>query len=226
MTVFEPADGPGRLAHAARPPRTERAFRVARRHRLFVRLLRVFIPGSAVLLLGAFVAKIFVTTLTSVGPIAFESLSLEDGALVMVNPTLTGIDRNERAYSLSAQEASQQLDQTELIDLAGINAVLAVDPQQDAQVIAGNGQFNQEEETLNLFNGVNVRTTTGYEVRLADAFVELDAGRVTSDNAVEIDLLNGTLNATGVEIIERGDIIRFTGPITLDLHMRAQEAAE
>ena len=42
-------------------------------------------------------------------------------------------------------------------------------------------------------------------------------GNVLSDQPVEIKLPNGTLTANGMEIVDSGDVVRFTRGVVLDL---------
>lgn len=203
--------------------RQARAFRAARRHSIAVRVLRFAFPATAFALAAVFLAIVLLPRAGSFGPVTFDAVRVTDGALVMENPRLSGIDRNERAYNLSAEAASQQIGRTDIVDLEKIDATLAVDPTQDARIQAGSGRFDQEAETLVLKDGVNVATSTGYKVSVADASVDLNAGTVESGEPITVEMLNGTLNAAGVSITERGEIVRFTGPVRMIMQMHGRD---
>lgn len=203
--------------------RNDLAFEAARRHSFIVRSLRILLPLVIVLAGLGFAGSVLWKRTFDFGPVAFDSLTISDGALVMENPRMSGIDRNERSYRLSALTASQKLGQSDLVDLTGINASLAVDPKNDARILSQSGIFNQAEETLLLYDGVNVATTSGYVVKLRDADVDLNEGIVTSDKPLTIEMLNGTLDAKGVRITERGELITFTGRVNMLMQVHGRD---
>lgn len=203
--------------------RQQRAFRDARRHSRNVRFLRMVMPASFGLVAIVFVANILLNTRTDFGDISFESLSITDGALVMEGPRLKGIDRNERAYTLAAEQASQKIGQDDIVDLVGIDATMAVDPQTNARILSRKGRFNQKNETIYLYDGVDVATNSGYRVSLTDADVDLNEGVVESDQPLTVEMLNGTLRAKGVEIANRGEVVTFKGRVDMRLRLHGKD---
>ncbi|MEM6614902.1 MAG: LPS export ABC transporter periplasmic protein LptC [Pseudomonadota bacterium] len=199
-----------------------RAIKGAKRHSYAVRLLRVVLPGATAGLLSLFLLSVLVSETTQIGPVTVDAIRIDEGALVMENPRMTGLDQNERAYALRADQASQRLDNSNQIDLEGIDATLAVDQIQDARIKAVGGLFDQEAEILNLFGGVNVVTTGGYVADIQTARVDLNAGAVTSQDPVKIDMLNGTLNAGGIEITDNGAVLKFSSPVRLVTRMQSE----
>ncbi|MCB1490278.1 MAG: LPS export ABC transporter periplasmic protein LptC [Rhodobiaceae bacterium] len=203
--------------------RQTRAFRAARRHTVFVRILRLTLPGLALFGSLAFVVSILWRPSVDFPEVSFDSLKITDGALVMEGPRLSGIDREARAYTLSADQASQKIGQTEVVDLTGIDATMAVDKDMNARVQSAEGTFNQKDETLYLYDGVDVSTNTGYKVRLKDAHVDLDSGTVTSDEPVSVDMLNGTLDAKGITLSDRGEVVTFKGRVKMVMQMHGRD---
>ena len=51
--------------------------------------------------------------------------------------------------------------------------------------------------------------TSGYRARLSEAMVDIRKGNVVSEHPVEVKMLQGTLNANRLEIIDSGDLVRF-----------------
>jgi lipopolysaccharide export system protein LptC len=62
-----------------------------------------------------------------------------------------------------------------------------------------------------------MQSSTGYEARLTRAIVDMAGGSVTSDEPVAVKLLNGTLNANRLRIINSGEVVRFEGNVVMDL---------
>lgn len=197
------------------------ALRVARRHTFLVRTLRLALPILVVVSLLLFVGSILLKR-QNFGPISYESITLNDGVLVMEGPKLSGLDEESRAYTLTAKQASQKVGQSDEIDLVGIDASLSVDRSTTARVQSAKGVFNQADDTLYLHDGVEVSTDSGYRVQLADANVDLNAGRVSSQKPVTVDMLNGTMNATGIKVVDRGELITFTGRVTMVMQMHGR----
>lgn len=210
------------IADTASESDRQKAFLAARRHAVRVRVMRIALPVIAVLITAGLAVSAFRPENIEIGPVAFDALELQDGALVMENPRLSGVDRNARAYTLTAVSAAQHLDRPSVVELTAIDAQLAVDSETTARVLADRGEFDQGEENLHLFNGVNVTASNGYQVRMHDAFVDLKDGEMVSHNPVAIDMLNGTLTANGVRIVDRGALIRFNGGVSLTLYLRPQ----
>ena len=52
-------------------------------------------------------------------------------------------------------------------------------------------------------------------------------GSIVSQSPVELQMLNGTLNANRLEVDDRGDVIRFGGGVVMNLTLdNAQQGAK
>jgi len=80
---------------------------------------------------------------------------------------------------------------------------------------------------LELRKDVLLQSSTGYEARLTRAFVDMAKGTVTSDEHIDVKLLNGTLTADRLRITEAGEIVRFEGNVVMNLdNLSAGEASD
>ena len=71
-----------------------------------------------------------------------------------------------------------------------------------------------------------LRTTTGYEARLSQAFVDMVRNTVDSDEHVDVKLTNGTLSADRLRITDGGEVIRFEGNVVMHLdHLGTDDGA-
>ena len=59
--------------------------------------------------------------------------------------------------------------------------------------------------------------STGYEARLSQAFVDIGKGTVTSEEHVDVKLLNGTLTSDRLRITGGGEVVRFEGNVVMNL---------
>jgi lipopolysaccharide export system protein LptC len=68
-----------------------------------------------------------------------------------------------------------------------------------------------------LKDNIFLQSSTGYEARLSQARVDMAKGTVTSNEPVAVKLLNGTLDAQGLEITQNGEVVRFEGGVSMIL---------
>jgi lipopolysaccharide export system protein LptC len=82
---------------------------------------------------------------------------------------------------------------------------------------ATSGLFDTKSQVLNLTDRIFLQSSTGYEARLTQARVDMANGTVTSDQPVAVKLLNGTLDAQRLEIVDNGELVRFEGGVSMIL---------
>ena len=81
------------------------------------------------------------------------------------------------------------------------------------------GVFNTKTQVLDLRKDIFMQSSTGYEARLTHAIVDMGRGTVTSDQPVDVKLLNGTLTADTMQVTEKGDVVRFDKNVVMHLVM-------
>jgi lipopolysaccharide export system protein LptC len=196
----------------------DRAFRTAARHSSRVRLLRVAVPTLVVFaLLAAGLAAWFNPLRLIKLPKVAGALGISGTRITMQLPRLSGFTRDSRAYQLTAQTADQDLTRPDAVELKGIAAKVQMQDQTTVEMSAAAGLYNTKADTVLLSNDVRLKSSNGYEARLTDALVDMHSGHVTSQQPVEVKLLNGVLNAKGIEVIDSGNLIRFDGGVVMDM---------
>jgi len=98
---------------------------------------------------------------------------------------------------------------------------------QDSDVVvitAKSGTYNTKGDTIVLREHVVVTSANGYNAKLTEASVDMKKGNMQSDRPVEIKLPNGTLTANGMEIIDSGDLVRFTRGVVFNLDAEPSSA--
>lgn len=207
---------------------SERAFRVARRHSRIVRLLRVAIP----LVVLAALAGIFVVTyfnplrMLKKLPIDISDLVVNGSKVTMEQPRLSGFTNDARAYELSADAAAQDLSKPDLVELRHLHAKVQMQDKTTIEMSADNGIYDSKSEMLKLDRNILLSSSNGYKGRLSQAVVDIKKGNVISDQPVELELLQGTLNAKRLEIIDSGDVVRFHGGVTMILMFNDSDKAK
>src|SRR6202022_529455 len=104
-------------------------------------------------------------------------------------------------------------------------AKILMEDQSTVTLDALNGLFDTKEQLLNLHKDIFLQTSTGYEARLSQAFVDMGKGTVTSDEHVDVKLLNGTLTADKLRIFNGGEVVRFEGNVVMNLDKLGDESA-
>jgi lipopolysaccharide export system protein LptC len=222
LTSISFAGEDGGVALPARPPaKSDRLYRRALRHSRRVRLLRVCLLGAVVVVVAGLVVDNY---LPSVGvmhlPAEIANVLIQGPKIIMQKPRLTGYTGDGRAYQLSAEEAAQDVTKPDFVQLERIRAKMEMADKSTVDLWADDGVYDMKGDIITLNNNIRLVSSTGYEARLSEAVVDVRKGNVVSKTPVWVKLLDGTLDANRLEIIDKGDVARFIG----DVHMVLQSA--
>jgi lipopolysaccharide export system protein LptC len=135
----------------------------------------------------------------------------------MESPHLSGYTPDRRPYELWAKTATQDLTDPDHVDLKTLRAKVLMEDRTTLTLDARNGLFDTKEQLLDLHKDIFLQSSTGYEARLTQASVDMGRGTVTSDEHVDVKLLNGTLTADKLRITGGGEIVRFEGNVVMNL---------
>ena len=198
---------------------SERAFRAARRHSRLVRMLRISIPAVVVLGTTVIVLITYFNPLRMLGPLPIDvgSLVVSGSKITMEHPRLSGFTNDARAYELSADAAKQDLTKPDLIELRNLRATVEMQDKATIEMLATTGTYDSKGEILKLDQNIVLSSSTGYSGHLSEAMIDMRKGYVVSKHPVELQLLQGTLNANRLEIIDSGDLVRFDGGVNMTL---------
>jgi lipopolysaccharide export system protein LptC len=103
------------------------------------------------------------------------------------------------------------------LDLKTIRAKLLAEDQSTVTLVARTGQMDTKQQLLNLQKDIFLQTSTGYEARLSQAFIDMANGIVTSDEHVDVKLTNGTITSDRIKITGNGEVITFEGNVVMHL---------
>jgi lipopolysaccharide export system protein LptC len=205
---------------------SDRAFRSARHHSRVVRVLRVAIPVAVA------VGLIIITLITYFNPlrmlaklpININDLVVSGTKITMEQPRLSGFTHDARAYELSADAAKQDLTKPDIVELHNIHAKVEMQDKSTMQMSAISGIYDTKGEMLKLERDIILSSSTGYHGRLSEASIDIRKGNVVSNQPVELKMLQGTLNANRLEIIDSGDMVRFHGGVTMTVMLNGDAA--
>ncbi len=196
---------------------SDRAFRAARRHSRTVRILRVAIPITVILGFTAVFLIVYFNPLRMLAklPIDIGNLVVAGTKITMEKPHLSGFTHDARAYELSADAAKQDLTKPDLIELSNLHAKVQMEDKSTVQISAVSGLYDNKAETIKLDRDIVLTSSTGFTGRLSEATVDIRNGHVVSEHPVEVEMLQGTLNANRLELVDSGDLVRFDGGVNM-----------
>ena len=208
----------------------EARFAAAARHSRMVRLLRVAVPATVLLAMAAIVMiSVFnpfrITNLTKL-PVDISNLVVSGTKITMETPHLAGFSTDQRPYEVWAKAAIQDLTNPDHVELQTLRAKVMMEDKSTVTMDARTGFFDSKQQMLDLRKDIFLQSSTGYEAKLSQAYVDINKGTVTSDEHVDVKLLNGTLTADRLRIINSGEIVRFEGNVVMNLIMESPPAAE
>jgi len=198
---------------------SDRAFRAARRHSRLVRILRIAIPITVVGVLTIMFLVTYFNPLRMLGklPIDIGDLVVSGTKITMERPRLSGFTQDSRAYELSAEAAAQDMTKPDFVELRSIRAKMDMQDKTTMQMSAATGLYNSKTEMLKLERDIFLSSSTGYKGKMSEAVIDIRKGHVVSDKPVELEMLQGTLNANKLEIVDSGDLVRFHGGVVMDM---------
>ena len=217
------------VQNPAYDPGLEVRFAAAARHSRMVRMLRVAVPAAVALSMASIVAiSVFnpfnVPVLKL--PVDMSNLVVSGTKITMETPHLAGFSTDQRPYELWAKAAIQDLANPDQVELRTLRAKVMMEDKSTVTMDARTGFFDSKQQMLDLRKDIFLQSSTGYEARLSQAYVDINKGTVTSDEHVDVKLLNGTLTADRLRIINSGEVVRFEGNVVMNLVMESPAAAE
>ena len=203
-------------------------FAIAARHSRLVRVLRIAVPAVVGLAMAGVVAiSIFnpFRALMKQLPVDIDNLVVSGSRITMESPHLSGFSPDQRPYELWAKTATQDLNDPDHVELKVLRAKILQEDRSTVTMEARTGLFDTKAQLLDLRKDIFLQSSTGYEARMSQALLDIGKGTVTSEEPVDVKLLNGTLTADKLRITEKGALVRFEGHVVMNLVMDSPDPA-
>ena len=208
---------PARRRHAVTtvtPRERARVLRQAKRHSLFVRLLRISLPLAAVLSFGLYFAKGRIEIALPDGKFSGEIPTLSSDNLKMDNPRYEGFTAEGGKFVVSAKTGYQDFRNPSTIRLITIDSHLTQPNEQWAHLVSNEGIYDTKADLLKLSGNIKVTSSNGMTAHLKTADVLTKTQIVTSRDPVVVEMSNGTtvesdamvLNARTKEVTFEGQV--------------------
>jgi len=198
----------------------EARFAMAERHSRLVRVLRIAVPAAVALALAIIIAiSIFnpFRMLLPKLPLDMGNLVVSGTKITMEAPHLSGYTPDRRPYDVWAKTATQDVSDPDHLDLKTLRAKVRLEDQSIVTLDAKKGLMNTKDQLLDLHDDIFLQTSSGYQARLSQAFVDMGKGTVNSDEHVDVKLTNGTLSSDRLRITGGGEVVRFEGNVVMNL---------
>jgi len=205
----------------------EARFRAAARHSRLVRTLRVAVPATVIAAMtGVVLVSIFnpFRMLMPKLPVSIDNLVVSGTKITMENPHMSGFSADRRPYELQAKAAIQDLTDPDHVELRTLRAKVMMEDRTNVTLDARTGFYDSKQQTLELKKDIFLQSSTGYEAKLSQASIDMNKGTVVSNEHVDVKLLNGTLVADGLRILNSGEVVRFEGNVVMNLTMDPPDA--
>ncbi len=201
------------------------AFGRARLHSQRVRVLKLFLPLAAVLIAVAFPVYSYWSAPPAVD-VPTDTSAFSDGKLVMANPKLEGMTRENLPYALNALRAVQSVDNENLVELEDIHAKLPVTAANTATIGASHGVYDREKNTLDLDQEINISTTDGVVAKLKSAFLDMGKGTMKTTEPVDVSRGGSRITADSMSVQDNGKVLVFENKVRVNIDPASLKAAE
>ncbi len=176
-------------------PRRALTLDAARKHSRLVRLLRRLLMGLAGLLLGV-LAWFFISVPKTITPV-----DNPDETVKMIHPVYKGRTSDGLPYRITAKEAVRLIanpTETSLVD--PVLNFLRDAGSEESQIIALKGLYNSEQQILELYQSVHLKTDDGYDCKTAHARIYVKKKRIEGDKPIECSGSFGLVRGHAFEI--------------------------
>lgn len=204
-----------RRAKASVGDRTD-AFAHAANHSRKVRRLKFALPLLAAALAAGFFGYTWLKSPPTLS-MEVEAQTVDDGKIVMANPKLSGVTKDQRQYSMTASRAIQDLQRQTVIELEKIDARLPFSADSWASVEAARGIYDSENNTFDLPEPISIRSDRGLVAELESAYIDVDKGEMTTTRPVEIRLDGGRITSATMRVVDNGKVLIFEKQVRVDI---------
>lgn len=184
-------------------PRRALTLAAARRHTERISRLRIFLIGLAGLLVG-----VTIYFLASNASVKIDEAEAGDEAIRMTNPTYSGLDGSGTPYTLTADFATRELGESNIVDLSKpVLSFKRLAVGDSSTVTADRGEYDSRALEMVLRDNVVVTTDDGYICNTSHARILTSERIVIGDEPIRCTGNFGEVSGDTYEILD--DYSRF-----------------
>jgi LPS export ABC transporter protein LptC len=177
-----------------------RAFRLAQRHTLRVKVLRVVLPVGAVAIAASYGLVLTSSWQIGRGRLSVGEVQVTADDLTMKNPKYFGVTKDGGRYEVRAKEAVVAFSQQAPIKLVGIDGDLVQPNNVVTKLTARHGLLDNAKSQLELFDGIEIDASNGLKARLSRAIVYSKENRIVSKQPVDVTTPTGRVQGSAMTL--------------------------
>ena len=189
----------------------------ALRYSRFVVMMKRVLMLGAFTIIAAVLAFFFVQRMPRQLQMSYERLGRLQNDLTMMKPRLAGTDSKGNPYVITAARAVQDAHNSKKAVLQNLEADLSMDKGNWINARAKSGLIDMTTGQLELYNGIDVFTATGYELHSNSASANLKQSMIHGHETVTGQGPDGTLRADEFHADRATDILTLTGHVQMTL---------
>ena len=220
---------PGRQARQARgkDPDRAREFRIAKRHSVRVRVLKVLLPTVAAGIVSLYLLpSLFKVSIDKGrGTASVRTVTLEAGSLKMLDPHVKGVNDRNEPYDFMADSATQASKNAEEMYLENVRGHMTGQDGKITTLTAPNGVHNNKADQLTFNNGVVVKREPDLTATFQTATAFMKQQTVISKTPVIVRLHESTIHAETMTMFWGEQRTIFEGNVKTHLERQPEEAA-
>jgi lipopolysaccharide export system protein LptC len=210
LTIASPIDQRATRGYAVtRRGDGARALRRALRHSRRVRFIRLAIPLGLIATVAIAIAAATLNPLrmlTSL-PVDYSGLVVSGTKVTMQAPRIAGFTNDTRPYEVTARAAAQDVANPDTIELQGLHGKSEMSDKTVFELTADTGIYDSKSEMLTLRQNIILKSTSGFNVYLSEATIDVHSSNVVSEKPVRVVMQQGIINANRTEVADSGGTI-------------------
>jgi lipopolysaccharide export system protein LptC len=177
-------------------------FRRARRHSVLVRILKAVLPLMAAGILSLYVIPSFLSHSIDEGRgrASVKAITIEAGALKMLQPRVKGVNERQEAYDIVADSATQAARNADVMYLEKIRGKLTGQDGKITTLTAPDGIHNNKTEEMRFEHGAVVNREPGMVATFKTGTAYMKQQLLISKTPVTVRLHESTIEADGMTL--------------------------
>jgi lipopolysaccharide export system protein LptC len=188
----------------------------ALRYSRFVVLAKRVLSLGAFLIIAAVLAFFFVARAPRQLSVTYEKLGHVENDLSMVKPRLTGADAKGNPFVITADMAVQDARNPRRATLRNLEADLALDDKTWLNARAHSGMVDMNSGQLELRDGIDMFTDSGYELHTRSASMNLKQNIVHGHQEVTGQGPDGALRADSFHADRNAGLLTLSGHVRMN----------
>lgn len=221
MTNTPALSVPSQRSDASNAALRSNVARDIRHHSMLVSVLRWLLPVGCLVVIGIFLYSSGILEDLLFPQAQEPDPVIAEDTVEMVQPSISGLDKKDRAYEISAKTAKQNIDDPTKVALETLTGSLDLGSGNGrVHMSADTGFLDTQANTLKLRKNIVVTTKEGHRANLSSANIKLKERYIITDEPVLIKWDGGTIRSIGMEVKDKGNIIRFLSRVKVHLNSK------